>query len=60
MDLVMFLVSLVATGVVCGALFVARRSMQGQGWKDFLGMTMAFFVLVEATAMMIIGEHALG
>jgi hypothetical protein len=60
MDLVMFVVSVVATAVVCGVLLVARRSMQGQGWKDFLGITMAFFVLVEATALMIIGEHALG
>lgn len=60
MDLVIFLVSAAVTAVICGVLFVARRSLQSQAWKDFLGITMAFFVLVEAAALMIVGEHALG
>jgi hypothetical protein len=59
-DLVILGVSLLATVAVCGVLVFARRGVKGQGWKDFLGITLVFFVLVEVTALMIVGENAAG
>jgi hypothetical protein len=31
--------------------------VQSQAWKDFLGITMAFVVLLLAMVAMIVGEH---
>ncbi|MEA2646976.1 MAG: hypothetical protein QOE92_2059 [Chloroflexota bacterium] len=59
-DLQFFAVSVVVTAVIVGLLYMVRRAMQGQAWKDFLGITMTFFVLVEAAAIMILGENFAG
>ena len=34
-----------------------RKGLGSQAWKDFIGISMAFVVLVLATFAMIVGEH---
>jgi hypothetical protein len=47
----------VATFVVCAILYYIRKGVRSQAWKDFLGITMAFVVLLLAMVAMIVGEH---
>ena len=47
----------VATVVICGILYFIRKGVQSKAWKDLLGITMAFVVLVLAMVAMIVGEH---
>lgn len=59
-DPVILILSLVVTAVICALLYLVRRGVQNQAWKDLLGISIAFVVLVFATLGIFVGEHAGG
>jgi hypothetical protein len=61
MDILPFDIAFFAASIVLIAvLLVVRRRMKSPGWRDFLGITATFIVLVGIGFLMILGEHELG
>ena len=52
-----FVVILVVFLLIVGFI---RSRIESQGLRDFIGISMAFLVLLAATAAFIVGEHAVG
>ena len=59
-DLILFIVGVAVVGVIAGALVFVRRMASSQQWKDVLGISAMFVVLMGVGWVMIVGEHALG
>lgn len=50
-------ISAAVTAVIVAPLYLVRKRLTSSGWRDFIGITMVFVVLVWATLAMILGEH---
>jgi hypothetical protein len=56
-EFVLLALSAVITVVIVAPIHLLRRRLASTAWRDFLGITMVFVVLVWATLAMILGEH---
>jgi hypothetical protein len=59
-DLALFLADVLVCAVLVAVLYVLRRALTSEAWRNFLGITMTFIVLTGVGFLMIVGEHSLG
>jgi hypothetical protein len=59
-DLSLFLADVAVCAVLVAVLYVVRRALSSEAWRNFLGVTMTFIVLTGVGFLMIVGEHYLG